>query len=269
MGNHEIGITSADKLLESYKKPRELGKFLERTRHIVFDEADWCISDGSGLDALTKLISQLKAMKKLKETQFVFAAATLAPVKNAKSRNPRALVQNLFPGIVTVNSGSLHSTSPNLVEQFVDCKSDEDRYTLLAQTLARIADGVTDGKPKRLLVFCNTVASSEACLKYLTTTELENCSSKYKLAHGGLDKDERTKGILTYASGLSHNTKTDYISAKQLDILVCTDIVNRGVDFKQIDAIIHFNFPTDAATYIHRVGRACREAGATAICITT
>lgn len=41
-------------------------------------------------------------------------------------------------------------------------------------------------------------------------------------------------------------------------MLICTDIIARGIDFKGINLVINYDFPNDMITYIHRVGRTGR-----------
>ncbi|CRG96124.1 DEAD/DEAH box helicase, putative [Plasmodium gallinaceum] len=38
-------------------------------------------------------------------------------------------------------------------------------------------------------------------------------------------------------------------------ILITTDLISRGIDTKNVDHIINFHFPSDAITYIHRLGK--------------
>ncbi|GAW80844.1 DEAD/DEAH box helicase [Plasmodium gonderi] len=40
-----------------------------------------------------------------------------------------------------------------------------------------------------------------------------------------------------------------------LAILVTTDLLSRGIDTKNVDHIINFHFPSDAITYLHRLGK--------------
>ena len=55
--------------------------------------------------------------------------------------------------------------------------------------------------------------------------------------------------------------------AKQVPILVATDVLSRGIDIKDIDVVINFDVPGDAEDYVHRVGRTAR-ANATGVAIT-
>ncbi|VUZ95729.1 DEAD/DEAH box helicase, putative [Plasmodium vivax] len=44
-------------------------------------------------------------------------------------------------------------------------------------------------------------------------------------------------------------------------ILVTTDLLSRGIDTKNVDHIINFHFPSDAITYLHRLGKMNRGGG--------
>lgn len=46
--------------------------------------------------------------------------------------------------------------------------------------------------------------------------------------------------------------------AQQIDVLVATDIVARGIDIDDIQLVINFDVPHDAEDYVHRVGRTAR-----------
>lgn len=41
-------------------------------------------------------------------------------------------------------------------------------------------------------------------------------------------------------------------------ILITTDIVARGIDFRNVNIVINYDFPNSMLTYIHRVGRTAR-----------
>ncbi|HED19640.1 MAG TPA: DEAD/DEAH box helicase, partial [Gammaproteobacteria bacterium] len=44
----------------------------------------------------------------------------------------------------------------------------------------------------------------------------------------------------------------------QIDILVATDVVARGLDVRRISHVINYDIPTDVEAYIHRIGRTGR-----------
>ncbi len=44
-------------------------------------------------------------------------------------------------------------------------------------------------------------------------------------------------------------------------VLICTELMGRGIDFKGVNLVINYDFPLSAISYIHRIGRtgrACR-----------
>lgn len=41
-------------------------------------------------------------------------------------------------------------------------------------------------------------------------------------------------------------------------ILICTELIARGVDFKAINLIVNYDFPPSSISYVHRIGRAGR-----------
>ncbi|XP_064620528.1 probable ATP-dependent RNA helicase DDX52 [Lineus longissimus] len=41
-------------------------------------------------------------------------------------------------------------------------------------------------------------------------------------------------------------------------VLVCTELMGRGIDFKGVNLVVNYDFPTSAISYIHRIGRTGR-----------
>ncbi|MFZ9452440.1 MAG: helicase-related protein, partial [Bacteroidia bacterium] len=48
--------------------------------------------------------------------------------------------------------------------------------------------------------------------------------------------------------------------SKQLQILIGTDILSRGIDVEDIGLVINYTVPPDPEDYIHRIGRTARAA---------
>lgn len=66
--------------------------------------------------------------------------------------------------------------------------------------------------------------------------------------------------------GIIHSNKSQANRFKSIElfengthrILIATDVVARGLDFKNLSHVVNFDFPKQAATYIHRIGRTGR-----------
>merc|ERR1712142_1196628 len=41
-------------------------------------------------------------------------------------------------------------------------------------------------------------------------------------------------------------------------VLICTELMGRGIDFKGVNLVINYDFPPSAVSYIHRIGRTGR-----------
>ncbi len=55
--------------------------------------------------------------------------------------------------------------------------------------------------------------------------------------------------------------------ARQVQILVATDVLSRGIDVKDINLVVNYDVPGDAEDYVHRVGRTAR-ADSTGVALT-
>lgn len=63
--------------------------------------------------------------------------------------------------------------------------------------------------------------------------------------HSDLTQPERDEMMFRFKSG-------------QIDVLVATDILSRGIDIDDISMVINYDVPRDAEDYVHRIGRTAR-----------
>lgn len=71
--------------------------------------------------------------------------------------------------------------------------------------------------------------------------------SKFNIAaiHSDLEQDQRTEVLRQFKN-------------KNIQMLVATDVLSRGIDIDSIGLVINYDVPRDAEDYIHRVGRTAR-----------
>ena len=50
----------------------------------------------------------------------------------------------------------------------------------------------------------------------------------------------------------------DSFHAKDIDVLVCTDVAARGLDIKGVSHVYNYDVPKESNQYIHRIGRTAR-----------
>ena len=65
------------------------------------------------------------------------------------------------------------------------------------------------------------------------------------LLHAGLSQPQREAAIASVREGVN-------------EILCCTDIGARGLDLPNVSLVVNYQFPTQFASYIHRIGRTGR-----------
>uniref|UniRef100_A0A0M3HL65 RNA helicase n=1 Tax=Ascaris lumbricoides TaxID=6252 RepID=A0A0M3HL65_ASCLU len=41
-------------------------------------------------------------------------------------------------------------------------------------------------------------------------------------------------------------------------VLICTELLGRGLDFRGVNMVVNFDLPTSVVSYIHRIGRTGR-----------
>jgi ATP-dependent RNA helicase DDX55/SPB4 len=68
---------------------------------------------------------------------------------------------------------------------------------------------------------------------------------KISRIHGKMSQDERSR---------TYGEFTD-----STDVLLCTDVAARGIDFKDIEDVVHFDIPKDYTNVVHRSGRTARN----------
>jgi ATP-dependent RNA helicase DbpA len=95
-------------------------------------------------------------------------------------------------------------------------------------------------RPASALIFCNTKIDCHDLAK-----ELGNCGFSVQALHGDLEQKDRDQVLVRFAN-------------QSCSILVATDVAARGLDIKELQAVINFELPWDPEIYVHRIGRTGR-----------
>ncbi len=94
-------------------------------------------------------------------------------------------------------------------------------------------------------------ASTKEMVKKLGQTYAR--TGQARAFHSDLDQSEREEILRAF-------------KARQLSIIIGTDVLSRGIDVEGISAVINYDVPPDPEDYVHRVGRTARaETTGTAI----
>jgi ATP-dependent RNA helicase DeaD len=130
--------------------------------------------------------------------------------------------------------------SVETIEQRFLTVSPENKMTVLLQLLDR-------EKPPQAIIFCRTKIGTAKLHNRLEKHFRSNPSNPIRLAaiHGDMNQSQRDAVFRALRDG-------------ELQILVATDVVGRGIDVSSISHIINYDLPSDCDDYVHRVGRTGR-----------
>jgi len=95
-------------------------------------------------------------------------------------------------------------------------------------------------RPESALIFCNTRLECQELADALV-----NLGFSALAIHGELEQRERDQVLLRFAN-------------RSASVLVATDVAARGLDIKDLPAVINYELPRDPEIHIHRIGRTGR-----------
>lgn len=108
------------------------------------------------------------------------------------------------------------------------------------QKIEIIKDIFKAGDLHRVIIFSGSKQKVKQIASSLNRKHI-NCGEM----HSDLDQAQRDDVMFKFKSG-------------QIDVLVATDIVARGIDIDDITMVINYDVPHDVEDYVHRIGRTAR-----------
>eukprot|EP00397_Hematodinium_sp_SG-2012_P039978 GEMP01043741.1.p1 GENE.GEMP01043741.1~~GEMP01043741.1.p1 ORF type:complete len:548 (+),score=91.66 GEMP01043741.1:129-1772(+) len=201
--------------------------FFSEIQSLVIDEADTLCDTFYEKDVL-QIISKIKAGQR--PTVCVVSATRTQAVSAFLHKHLHSKTA-LIHTVVTDDS---HRTPDKLQEEFIPVKGQRRSVVLHDILAATPPEG-----DNRTLIFTNTVQSCKSVY-----ADLLNKGMKVQSLHGEMKPTRRNQVVRDF------ETKDN--------ILVATNLASRGLDFKHLDHVILYDFPFNAADYIHRVGRTAR-----------
>lgn len=108
------------------------------------------------------------------------------------------------------------------------------------QKIGIIKDLFRKGDLNRVIIFSGKKQKVKAINRTLQQMKINSGEM-----HSDLEQAERDEILYKFKTG-------------QIDVLVATDIVARGIDIDDIAMVINFDVPHDPEDYVHRIGRTAR-----------
>lgn len=161
--------------------------------------------------------------------------------------------------IVRLIVGLKDSAIPNISHHLTYAATEPGKLIALRQLLrptAKTADATASLRPP-FLVFTQTIPRAIALhaeLRYDIPAEAGG-SSRIEVLHSNLSDADRSHVMTRFRNG-------------EIWVLITTDILSRGVDFRGINGVVNYDVPNSGAAYIHRVGRTGRAGRDGGIAVT-
>ncbi|GAA5931083.1 uncharacterized protein JCM15063_002539 [Sporobolomyces koalae] len=284
----DILIATPGRLIDHLKSTK--GFSLQHLRFLVVDEADRLLTQ-SFHDWLPTILSALRPTSSesfIEPGSKLARADAMAPAwwdaegkigrvpTDFDERSQPSCQKLLFSATLSrdpANIDALHLNRPIYVsvedaldphaedEEHVD---DELKFTFPAELSERMIISPSTHKPLYLFHLLHSLEMTSAlCFtkSVEAATRLAKLVEFFEDAFEARDSQHKKIIVKSYSSELAPGERKKVLKefkAGQIQMLVCSDLISRGIDIQNVSHVISYDVPHDMRKYVHRVGRTAR-----------
>ncbi|KAE8890859.1 DEAD-box ATP-dependent RNA helicase 57 [Phytophthora fragariae] len=217
--NHDVLIATPLRLVHLIQ---EVKVDLSTVEMVCLDEADRLLELGF-----------------VEQVDEIFAACTHAKIQRAMFsatmlEGVEELAQTVLRDPVKVAVGTKNAGASTIDQKLVFVGKEEGKLVAMKQLLH-------DGLQLPALLFVQNKERANELYH-----ELLYDGVNIGAVHADRTKEQRDDVIRRFRTG-------------EVWVLICTDLMSRGMDFKAVNMVINYDFPQSAVSYIHRIGRTGRN----------
>ncbi|CAK1580665.1 unnamed protein product [Parnassius mnemosyne] len=200
---------------------------LDKVRWLIIDEADK-LFEGSA-DQTSDFRQQLEQVLTAcgsKQRRVAMFSATHTPAVAKWCRH------NLR-GLIAITVGQRNAATHLVEQELLYCGNENGKLVAFRQLVQK-------GLKPPVLVFVQSKDRAKQLFK-----ELIYDGINVDVIHADRTQTQRDNVVRSFRVG-------------RIWVLICTELMGRGMDFRGVNLVINYDFPPSAISYIHRIGRAGR-----------
>ncbi|KAG0239761.1 RNA-dependent ATPase rok1 [Actinomortierella wolfii] len=194
---------------------------LNNVKHLILDEADKLLEQGF-----------------LEQTDEIFAACSHPSLQKSLfsatlPSGVEALANTFMRSPIRIVIGSKNAATETINQKLVYCGSEEGKLVAIRQQ-------IQGGLKPPVLIFVQSIERAKELFHELIYDGIH-----VDVIHSERTKAQRDKIVESFRQG-------------KIWVLISTELMARGVDFKGVNLVINYDFPQTVQSYIHRIGRTGR-----------
>ncbi|KAJ2707803.1 RNA-dependent ATPase rok1 [Coemansia sp. IMI 203386] len=194
---------------------------LSRVQNLVLDEADNLMEKG-----FLEQVDEILAACTSTNLQISLYSATMPA-------SVEQMAQTIMKNPIRIIVGLKGAATETIDQKLVFVGSEEGK-------LLEIRNMISQGFKPPCLIFVQSIDRAKELFHELVFDGIN-----VEVIHSERTQTQRNRIVQKFRSG-------------ELWVLICTELMARGIDFKGVNVVINYDFPQTTQSYIHRIGRTGR-----------